>query len=166
MTDRLGTIRTNIVNAILALPGWPSGVPVEKLGIPHDVFFRGPRTMVGVCTTEEAWTDLEEGIGDYIDRMAEADVSVVVFSTSELSPAGALEVDDGNIDGLVSIILGSRVGGIGPGLRSADVGVPGETGAVRCRAVKTQLIADARRAEGSGGGLAKVILFRTTALPL
>lgn len=141
-------IRDNIVAAILALPTWPAEVPVEKLGLPTDAFYRGYRRMVGVCLTEDEWHSLDLGLNDPLDQPATMELSIVVYSTSELSPVGALEPDDGMIDGLVGAILGSGRGGYGPGLRSADVGVPGQTGAVRCRAVRTQLMADEKRALG------------------
>lgn len=159
-------IRDNIVAAILALPGWPSGVAVEKLGLPTDAFHRGHRTMVGVCLTEDVWNSLDLGLDDPLDQPSEMDVNIVIYSTSELSPAGALEPDDGNIDGLLSLILGSGAAGYGRGLRTADVGVPFVTGGIRMRAVKTTLMADQKRAEGAGGAIAKILLMRTTAVPL
>lgn len=160
------TIRENIVNAILALPGWPSEVPVVKLGIPQDAFRLGYRTLVGVCLTDDAWTSIDLGLGDQLDQPATVEVQVVVYSTSEASPTGAFEPDDGNIDGLVGLLLGSNRAGYGPGLRSADVGVPNETGEVHCRGVKTNIVADQARAEGTGGAIAKIINFRTTVFPL
>jgi hypothetical protein len=167
MISRQAVIRDNIVAAIKALPGWPPDVPVEKLGLPADAFHRDHRTMVGVCMTDEAWTSIDLGLGDPVDQPAEMNVQIIVYATSESGdPAAVFSPDDGNIDGLVSKILGSNVPGYGPGLRNADVGVPGETGAVRLRAVRTQLIAEQKRAEGSGGALAKIIQMRTTALPL
>jgi hypothetical protein len=166
LPSRQAAIRANIVAAILALPDWPLDVPVEKLGIPSDAFHMGHRTMVGVCLTDDAWRNLDEGLDDPLDHEAEMEVQIVVYSTSEASPTGALEPDDGNIDGLVGLILGSNRPGYGPGLRSADVGAPFDVGAVRCRAVRTQLMAEQKRAEGSGGALAKIIMMRTTALPL
>jgi hypothetical protein len=166
LPSRQASIRDNIVAAILALPNWPADVPVEKLGLPQDAFHRGYRTMVGVCLTDDTWQNIDEGLDDYLDKQAEIDVQIVVYSTSEGSPTGALEPDDGNIDGLIGLLLGSHRPGYGPGLRSADVGAPFDVGAIRCRAVKTSLIADQKRAEGSGGALAKVIMMRTTTLPL
>jgi len=168
MTDlsRQAALRENIVNAIKALPNWPSHVPVMKLGIPQDAFRMECRTMVGVCLTDEVWQNIDKGLGDYLDKEATVDVQIVVYSTSELMPSGALEPEDGNIDGLVGLILGSNRPGYGTGLRSVNVGVPFDTGPVYCRAVKTNLVADQARAEGSGGGLAKVINMRTTSLVL
>lgn len=168
---RVGAIRTNILNAIKALPGWPTFVPVEKYALPQDVFRREQRTVVGVCLTDETWQEIEAplGAGGDLDHQAEIDVSIVIYSTSESggdSTAGVLEADDGMIDALEALILGSRVGDAGPGIRQTDVGVPGETGAVYVRPVKTQLMADQKRAEGSGGALAKIIMMRTTTLPL
>lgn len=163
-----GQIRDNVVAAILALPNWPSDVPVEKLGIPPDAFQRGYRTMVGVCLTDDTWTPqaITSGLGDYNDKESEIDLAIVVYSTSEASPSGALESDDGMIDGLVTAILGSNRAGYGPGIRAVDLGVAGVTGGLHLIAVKTQIVADAKRAEGSGGALAKVIMCRTTALAL
>lgn len=159
-------VRDNIVAAIKALPNWPASVPVEKVGFSADVFRRGHRCMVGVASTTDEWQSLNLNLGDAVDQPAEMDIEIVVYATSELSPTGALDPDDGNIDGLVSAILGSHRGGYGPGIRNTDVGVPFQTGGVYCRAVKTYLIADQARAEGSGGALAKCILMRTTTLPL
>ena len=167
MPSRQWAIRKNIVNAILALPGWPADVPVELLGLPADAFHRSHRTMVGVCVTDDTWLSPDSGIGDYVDQAAEMEVQIIVYSTSESGdPSGVFDPDDGNVDGLCGLILGGNSGEYGPGLRSADVGVPGETAAVRLRAIRTQLIAEQKRAEGSGGALAKVIMMRTTTFPL
>jgi hypothetical protein len=165
---RQSVIRENIKNAILGLPDWPSDVAVEKVGLPADVFQMGRRTMVGVCITDDSWLSVDTPIGDYVDQAAEMNVQIIVYATSESGgeTSSVFEPDDGRIDTLVGLILGSNSGGYGPGLRSADIGVPGETAAVRLRAVKTQLIAEQKRAEGSGGALAKIIMMRTTTLPL
>ena len=166
---RQGEIRKNIAAAIRALSGWPPEVPVETLALAQDAFRREHRTMVGVTLTDDTWQHIDDGISDYLDRAAEIDVSIVVYSTSESggdSTTGVLDSDDGMIDGLVGLILGSSVGGYGSGLRSVNVGIAGETGGVYLRAVKTQLMADQKRAEGSGGALAKIIMMRTTTLPL
>lgn len=160
--SRQSAIRENTVAAILAIPNWPDDVPVEKLGIPQDAFRRGYRTMVGVCLTDDVWTSIDLGLGDPLDQPATVDVQVIVYSTSEGSPSGALDADDGRIDSLVGLLLGSNRPGYGPGLRSADVGVPNDTGPIRLRAVKTAIMADQARAEGNGGALAKIINFRTT----
>lgn len=166
MPSITATIRDNIVAAIRALPGWPQEVPVEKLGLPQDAFFRGHRAMVGVCLTTDKWTSIDLGLGDNLDQPCEMDLQIVVYATSELSPAGALDPDDGNIDGLVGMLLGSNRAGYGRGLRDVDVGVPSQTGAVRCRAVSTSLMADQKRAEGAGGAMAKVLSMRTTVVAL
>lgn len=166
LPSRQAAIRDNIVAAILALPDWPSDVPVEKIGIPQDCFRRGYRTMVGVCLTDDVFLNIDEGLDDPLDHEAEMDVQVVIYSTSEASPAGAFEPDDGRIDSLTSLILGSHRPGYGPGLRSADVGVAGDTGAIRCRGVKSSLMADQARAEGAGGAIAKILNMRTTAFGL
>lgn len=164
--SRQAALRENIVAAILALPSWPSDVPVLKLGIPQDAFRMGYRKMVGVCLTDDVWQDIDEGLGDFLDKEATVDIQIVVYSTSEATPTGALEPEDGDIDGLIGLILGSNRPGYGGGLRSVNVGVPFDTGPVRCRAVKTHLVADQARAEGAGGALAKVINMRTTTLVL
>lgn len=166
LLSRQATIRDNIVAAILALPNWPSDIPVLKLGIPQDAFRLGYRKLVGVCLTDDTWQNIDEGLADYLDKPAEVDIQIIIYATSEVSPVGAFEPDDGNIDGLFGLILGSNRPGYGPGLRSANVGVPFDTGPVYCRAVKTNLIADQARAEGAGGALAKVINMRTTTLVL
>ena len=164
---RQWTIRENIIAAIEALPNWPADVPVKMLGLPADAFHMELRTMVGVCLTDDSWTNVDTPIGDYVDQAAEMNIQIIVLTTSESGdPAGVFDPDDGQLDSLVGLILGSNQGGYGPGLRSADVGVAGETAAVRLRAVRTQLIAEQKRAEGSGGALAKIIMMRTTTLPL
>ena len=161
-----GDIRDNIVAAILAIQGWPQNMPVEKVAFMTDVFYRQHRAMVGVAMTEDRWTSIDYSLSDPLDQPATIDLNVVVYATSELSPTGALETDDGNIDGIVSLILGSNRPGFTKGLRAVDVGMAFTTGGVYCRAVKTFLVADQRRSEGSGGAMAKVILMRTTTLPL
>jgi hypothetical protein len=94
------------------------------------------------------------------------EMQIVVYGTSELDPVGALQPEDGQIDGLIELLLGSYRPGYGSGLRTVDVGIPGVTGEVRLRAVHTLLVADPKRAEGSGGGLAKILTMRTTSLAL
>jgi hypothetical protein len=166
LSGRLTTIRDNIVAAITALPGY-NGTPVFKLGIPHDLFWLGPRVAIGVCLSEEDYLHPDEGLGDRLDREAEMLIPICVLSTSEANVAAALEEDVTGIDDLSALILGSHHGPMaGPGLRSANVGVVGETGGVYLRAIKTTLIPDPKRSEGSGGALMKVILMRTTAVPL
>lgn len=166
LPSKQATIRDNVVAAIKALPNWPADWPVEKIGIPQDLFYRGLRRAVGVCLTEDTWHSLDLGLSDPLDQPAEMDLVIVVYATSELSPTGALEPDDGGIDGIVGLILGSNAVGYGAGLRSADVGVAFVTGGVRCRAVKTAVMADEHRSVGNGGGLAKLLFLRTTAFGL
>lgn len=158
-------IRQNVVNAILALPNLPN-IPVEMLLVYTDVFYRGYRTGIGVCAPTEDWLDVDKGLNDFLDRQAEMPFHIAVYSTSELSPTGALLPDDGQIDGLVSLILGSNHPGYGRGIRNTDVGVAGVTGEVRCRAISSAIVADPKRAEGSGGGVAKILTMRTTTLAL
>lgn len=166
LPSRENTIRENIKTAILNLTNWPADVPVELLGFYTDVFYRGHLTAVGVCLTTDDWHNLEDGLNDFLDHEATIDVQIVVFSTSEIDPSGALKPDDGRIDALIELLLGSNRPGFGAGIRTVDVGVPGVTGEVRLRAVHTLLVADPKRAEGSGGGLAKILTMRTTSLGL
>jgi hypothetical protein len=167
LPDRWSPIRINIVNGIKAIPGWPRDVEVRALGIPQDAFFQGWRRGVGVClSAEDEWQSIDKGLNDRLDQPAEMNVPICIYSYSEASPAGALEARDGGIDTLASLLLGSNVTGYTRGIRSVDIGIPFETGGVYLRAVKTQLIPEQKRAEGSGGGLVKVIMFRTTTLPL
>lgn len=170
LLSKTAQIRDNIRAAILALPDWPADVPVEKLLIPTDAFHRGHRMMVGVCLTEDSWQNLDLALNDFIDHEAMMEMTLVIYSTSESggdSTTGALEPDDGRIDGLLGILLGSHAPGYGSGLRNVDVGIPGVTGSMHFRAVKTQLMADERRAQGvSGGAVAKLLFMRSTSFAL
>ena len=161
--NRWSDLRDNVVAAIKALPGI-NGTPVEKLGIPADAFRIERRELIGVCLAEDVWDVPMRGVGDYRDVPAEISFPIVVVATSEYPPASALE-DDGKIEDLVAAILGSNVGDIGIGIRGVNVG-NSTTGAVYLMAVKSQLVPDKSRAEGSGGKLAKIIEMKTTVLPL
>jgi hypothetical protein len=163
--SRFTAIRQNICNAIVALPGYDQSWPVYPLGIPADAFFLGVPTAIGVCLSKDRWIKPEDDIQMRIDQEAVMDIPIVFLGTSEASPAGALSEDE-MIDDMVSTVLGTAMGPrAGPGIRSVDVGIPGEC-VLYLMAIGSDLIPEKKRAEGSGGALAKVILFRTTSLAL
>jgi hypothetical protein len=164
--SRWTVIRNNVIAAIKALPLYDPAIPVYALGVPPDIFGMGTRVALGVCLSQDIWLDVDSALSYYVDREAEMNIPIVILTTSEASPAGALE-EAGMIDDLTAMILGTAVGPMtGPGLRSADVGVAGETGGVYLRSVTSTLVPGPDRALGAGGALAKVILMRTTSVPL
>lgn len=163
--SRWTVIRDNIVDAIRALPLY-DGTPVFKLGIPNDIFLMTERRAIGVCLTEDEWMSIDLGLTDRLDQPAEMTIPIVLYATSEAAPAAALE-EPGQLDDLTAMILGTNAGPWrGTGIRGVDVGVPGETGGVYLRAIRTTIIPDQMRAEGAGGALCKVIFFRTTVIAL
>jgi hypothetical protein len=164
VSNKWGAIRANVIAAIQALPGI-NGTPVKALGIPADAFRLELREVIGVCLAEDEWDTAARGIADYRDNPATINVPIVILATSEWPPESA-QSDDGKIEDLTAAILGSNtVGGPGPGIRGVNVGTS-ETGAVYLAAVKSQIIPDKNRAEGSGGAIAKVLEMRSTVLPL
>ncbi len=163
--SRWAVIRQNIEQAIKQLPLY-DGTPVFQVGIPADLFNSQADTAIGVCVADDTWLDYDKGLSSYLDREAEMDIPIGIYNHSTASAAGVF-MEDGAIDDLSALLLGTTAGPKkGPGIRSVDVGVPGETGGVYLRAIKSQVIPGPKRAEGSGGPLVKVILFRTTSVPL
>ncbi len=152
-----------MVAAIKALPGI-NGTPVVPLGIPADAYRLGFRKVIGVCMAEDAWDEKGLDIGEFRDAPANIYMPIVVLATSEYPPESA-QSDDGQIEDLTAAILGSNVGSVGPGIRGVNVGSP-DTGIVRFYALKSHIIPDKNRAEGSGGALAKIIEMKSTVLPL
>jgi hypothetical protein len=163
VSNRWSAIRDNVVAAIKALPGI-NGTPVVKLGIPADLWKFGHREAIGVCITEDEWDVPARGISDFRDNPAEIHIPIVILATSEYPVESAFE-DDGKIDDLTAALLGSNVGTSGAGIRGVDVGTS-DTGAVYLVPVKSQIVPDKNRAEGSGGAIAKIIEFKSTVLPL
>ncbi len=163
MSNRWKVIRENVAAAIQALPA-VDGTPVYQLGIPADILHMGARQAVGVCLTEDKWDRAARGIADYLDNPAEITIPVVIMSTSEYPPDSALTAD-GKIDDLTAAILGANLGDVGQGIRVVNVGDE-TTGPVYLTAEKSEIVAEPKRAEGSGGALLKVITFVSTVLPL
>jgi len=161
--NRFTAIRSNIVDAIKALPGI-NGTPVRKLGVPEDLFHLGDRQAIGVCTTDEEWFPEQRGLADYRDNPAVMVIPIAILVNSEYPPESALE-DDGKIDDLTAAILGSNQGDSGPGIRGVNVGTV-ETAAVYLTPIRTRIVPDANRAAGSGGALVKVLEMQTTVLPI
>lgn len=168
--NRWSLLRANVVAALEAVVATAvapmNDLHVIPIGIPADLFYLGVREGIGVTMASDNWLNLDEGLTDYYDHEATMDLMICLLATSEQSPDGAL-TDDGKLDDMTELVLGSRVPAFASaGIRGTDVGAGLGIGAVRLRAVKSQLIPEQKRAEGSGGALAKVILMRTTSLPL
>ena len=163
MNNRWSDIRDNVVAAIKALPNI-NGTPVEKLGIPADLFRFGHRTAIGVCLAEDQWDRANHGIADYRDNPAEISVPIVILGTAEYPVEAALD-GDGMIEELCAVVLGSNRGTVGPGIRGVNVGTE-DTGPVYLEAEKSQIVPGKDRAEGSGGPLVKILEMKSTVLPL
>lgn len=150
MSNRLSDLRTNVAAALQALPAL-SGITVEKIAIPVDIWAIPAGRAIGVCRLATRWTPEGPEISKFDDQPTEGRFAIVIKTDSPASNIEGLD-GEGQAEDLVAAVLG---------IRGVNVGTV-DTGPVFLYADDEQTLAHPDRARGGAGPIATVVHFTTT----